>query len=114
MTLGKNIQKIRKEAHLSQESFAEMFHVSRQTISNWENSKSYPDLETIVKMSDSFHISLDILLKEDLVMVKTFDNEVKSTRKYARALTIIAVAFALLVGSFAVYSCVYFRTKSKL
>lgn len=34
MTLGKNIQKIRKKAHLSQESFAEMLHVSRQTISN--------------------------------------------------------------------------------
>ena len=114
MTLGKNIQKIRKEAHLSQESFAEMLHVSRQIISNWENSKSYPDLETIVKISDSFHISLDILLKEDLVMVKTFDSEVKSTRKYAKALTIIASAFALLVGSFVIYSCVYFHTKSKL
>ena len=86
MTLGSNIQKIRKEASLSQEAFAEMFQVSRQTISNWENSKSYPDLETIIKISDSFHISLDVLLKEDLIMVKTFDHEVKSTRKYARAL----------------------------
>ena len=62
MTLGSNIQKIRKEASLSQEAFAEMFQVSRQTISNWENSKSYPDLETIIKISDSFHISLDVLL----------------------------------------------------
>lgn len=114
MTLGSNIQKIRKEAHLSQEDFAEMFHVSRQTISNWENSKSYPDLETIIKMSDSFQISLDILLKEDLIMVKTFDNEVKSTRKYARALLVIAVVFALLVGSFAIYSCLYFNAKGNL
>lgn len=86
MTLGSNIQKMRKEASLSQEAFAEMFQVSRQTISNWENSKSYPNLETIIKISDSFHISLDVLLKEDLIMVKTFDHEVKSTRKYARAL----------------------------
>lgn len=114
MTLGSNIQKIRKEAHMSQEDFAEMFQVSRQTISNWENSKSYPDLETIVKISDSFNISLDILLKEDLIMVKTFDNEVKSTRKYARALMAIAVVLTLLVGSFVVYSCVYFNTKSKI
>lgn len=114
MTLGSNIQKIRKEARMSQEDFAEMFHVSRQTISNWENSKSYPDLETIIKMSDSFNISLDILLKEDLIMVKTFDNEVKSTRKYARTLAAIAVIFALLVGGFAIYSCVYFNTKSEL
>lgn len=114
MTLGSNIQKIRKEAHMSQEDFAEMFSVSRQTISNWENSKSYPDLETIVKISDSFDISLDVLLKEDLIMVKTFDNEIKSTRKYARALVAIAIVFALLIGSFAVYSCVYFRVKNKL
>ena len=53
MTLGSNIQKIRKEEHLSQEDFAEMFHVSRQTISNWENSKSYPDLETIINPDNS-------------------------------------------------------------
>ena len=99
---------------MSQEDLADMFHVSRQTISNWENSKSYPDLETIVKMSDSFNISLDILLKEDLVMVKTFDNEIKNTRKYARALIAIAVIFALFIGSFVIYSCVYFSTKSKL
>ena len=114
MTLGSNIQKIRKEAHLSQEDMAELFHVSRQTISNWENSKSYPDLETIVKISDSFNISLDILLKEDLIMVKTFDNEIKSTKKYARALLAIAIVLALLVGSFAIYSCVYFTTKNRL
>ena len=114
MTLGSNIQKIRKEASLSQEAFAEMFQVSRQTISNWENSKSYPDLETIIKISDSFHISLDVLLKEDLIMVKTFDHEVKSTRKYARALVAIAIVFALLIGSFGIYSGVYFTTKNKL
>lgn len=114
MTLGSNIQKIRKEASLSQEAFAEMFQVSRQTISNWENSKSYPDLETIIKISDSFHISLDVLLKEDLIMVKTFDHEVKSTKKYARALVAIAIIFALLIGSFGIYTCVYFNTKNKL
>lgn len=114
MTLGSNIQKIRKEASLSQEAFAEMFQVSRQTISNWENSKSYPDLETIIKISDSFHISLDVLLKEDLIMVKTFDHEVKSTRKYARVLVAIAIVFALLIGSFGIYSGVYFTTKNKL
>lgn len=114
MTLGSNIQKIRKEAQLSQEEFAEMFHVTRQTISNWENSKSYPDLETIVKISDSFHVSLDVLLKEDMIMIKTFDNEVKNTKKYARALVAIAVVFALLIGSFAVYSVKYFNTKNRL
>lgn len=111
MTLGNNIKRIRKEAKLSQEDFAEKFCVTRQTVSNWENSKSYPDLETIIRISDSFEISLDILLKEDITMVKTIDHEVKSTRKYARALTVIAFIVVLLIGSFAVYSMVYFDTK---
>lgn len=47
-------------------------------------------------------------------MVKTFDNEVKSTRKYAKILLVIAVVFALVIGSFVIYSCVYFNTKNKL
>ncbi len=114
MTLGSNIQKLRKEAHLSQEEFAERFHVTRQTISNWENSKSYPDLETIIKISDSFEISLDVLLKEDMTMVKTIDNEVKSTRKYARALIAITAVLVLLIGSFGIYSIVYVHTKNNL
>ena len=46
MQLGQTIQKIRKENHLTQEEFAEIFHVTRQTVSNWENEKSYPDLLT--------------------------------------------------------------------
>ena len=59
MQLGQTIQKIRKENHLTQEEFAEIFHVTRQTVSNWENEKSYPDLLTLVAISDNFHISLD-------------------------------------------------------
>ena len=47
-------------------------------------------------------------------MVKTFDSEVKSTRKYAKILLVIAVVFALVIGSFVIYSCVYFNTKNKL
>ncbi len=46
-------------------------------------------------------------------MVKTFDSEVKSTRKYAKILLVIAVVFALVIGSFVIYSCVYFNTKNK-
>ena len=114
MTLGNNIKRIRKEAKLSQEDFAEKFCVTRQTVSNWENSKSYPDLETIIRISDSFEISLDILLKEDITMVKTIDHEVKSTRKYTRALTVIAFIVVLLIVSFAVYSMVYFDAKKNL
>ena len=67
MELGKNIIKIRKQNNLTQDDFAEKYFVTRQTISNWENSKSYPDLETLIKISDDFNISLDILLKEEAI-----------------------------------------------
>lgn len=40
MQLGQTIQKIRKENHLTQEEFAEIFHVTRQRVSNWENDVS--------------------------------------------------------------------------
>lgn len=51
MELGKRIIEIRKQHGLTQEEFAERYHVTRQTISNWENGKSSPDLETLVSIS---------------------------------------------------------------
>lgn len=76
MQLGQTIQKIRKENHLTQEEFAEIFHVTRQTVSNWENEKSYPDLLTLVAISDNFHISLDKMLKEDIKMTEKLNKEI--------------------------------------
>ena len=68
MSIGKTILNVRKEKGMSQEEFGELFHVTRQTVSNWENEKNYPDLNTLVTMSDMFEISLDKLLKEDKQM----------------------------------------------
>lgn len=75
MQLGQTIQKIRKENNLTQEKFAELFHVTRQTVSNWENEKSYPDLLTLVVISDNFNISLDKMFKEDIKDALTFHSE---------------------------------------
>lgn len=75
MNLGSQILKIRKEKALTQEEFGKLFHVTRQTVSNWENEKSYPDLQTLVDLSDHFGISLDVLLKQDAKMVKAIDKE---------------------------------------
>ena len=66
---------IRKEKQLTQEEFGRLFHVTRQTVSNWENGKSYPDLQILVSMSNQFDISLDTLLKEDSKMVQSMDKE---------------------------------------
>ena len=65
MIIGNQIMAIRRERQLTQEQFGSLFHVTRQTVSNWENGKSYPDLQLLVAISDQFGVSLDTLLKED-------------------------------------------------
>ena len=96
MNLGNKIQEIRKKNKMSQEEFAEVFNVTRQTISSWENSKSYPDIETLIKLSDKFDISLDILLKEDKVMIKEMDKERKNYRKIKKMLFILCSLLIIL------------------
>lgn len=93
MEIGKNILKIRKDNNLTQDDLAEKYYVTRQTISNWETGKSYPDLETLVKISDDFNISLDILLKEDNKMVK----DISKKQKRYKWIIIPIVLYAILV-----------------
>ena len=54
MNIGNQILNIRKDNQLTQEEFGKLFHVTRQTVSNWENGKSYPDLQILVSMSNQF------------------------------------------------------------
>ncbi len=75
MKIGTQILHIRQEHHLTQEQFGVLFHVTRQTVSNWENEKSYPDLQTLIGISDHFSISLDALLRRDTKLVETIDKE---------------------------------------
>lgn len=107
MTLGNNIVKIRKDNNMSQEEFAEVFNVTRQTISNWENSKSYPDIQTLIKISDNFNISLDVLLKEDIELVKNIDVKVKETDKYKKILKIMIYILAILISVFCLVTIIF-------
>ncbi len=75
MELGKRIQKYRKEGALSQDALAEKVFVSRQTISNWENDKSYPDVKSLVLLSEVFQVSLDQLIKGDVDMLREQINQ---------------------------------------
>ena len=63
MELGKNLEEERESYHFTQKEVADILHVSRQTVSNWERDVSYPDLESLVYLSDLYHISVDQLLK---------------------------------------------------
>ena len=65
MEIGAKLRRARNDAGLSQEKAAEALGVSRQTISNWETEKTYPDIVSVVRMSDLYAVSLDHLLKEE-------------------------------------------------
>lgn len=86
MKLGRTITDIRKERGMTQEDFAKIFHVTRQTVSNWEKEKSYPDLQTLVNISDEFGISLDTMLKEDQPMITKISKDIKFGRNLRLAL----------------------------
>ena len=65
MTFGEKIQKLRKEADLSQEELACQLGVSRQAVSKWERDSGYPETEKIIHMSRLFNVTLDYLLNEE-------------------------------------------------
>ena len=70
MELGKQIKKYRAYMNLSQEELAEKIYVTRQTVSNWENDKSYPDVHSLLLLSMLFNVSLDQLIKGDIEIMK--------------------------------------------
>lgn len=91
MKLGNHIKHYRNEKGLSQEELAERVYVTRQTISNWENNKNYPDINSIVLLSEVFEISIDNLIKGDLEEMKKEINseEVKKLNFYSWMVLII-------------------------
>ena len=92
MELGKQIRKYRNERTLSQEALADKVYVSRQTVSNWENDKSYPDVKSLVLLSEVFEVSLDQLIKGDVEMMKEQINQTDQKR-FGRLSNIFAILF---------------------
>lgn len=98
MQLGERLQKIRSDNNLTQEELAAMLHVTRQTVSNWEHEKSYPDLESLIKISEHFDISVDMMLKEDSKMTNKMDSYIK----WAKRTKLIPLIMAVCVWEFLV------------
>ena len=105
MEIGKKLKDARIKAKFTQEEIAEKLNVSRQTISNWENEKSYPDIISVIELSSLYSISLDDLLKGDEKMIEHLEestNIVKSNQKLLGAiiLNIITVILLITLGMF--------------
>ncbi|EJP25955.1 helix-turn-helix transcriptional regulator [Streptococcus anginosus] len=84
MEIGKKLKEARQMSGLTQENVAEKLNVSRQTISNWETEKFYPDILYVLQLSDLYQVSLDELLKGYERMIQHLEdstNVVKSNKK---------------------------------
>lgn len=98
MELGSQIKNYRNELSLSQDALAEKVYVSRQTISNWENDKSYPDVNSLVLLSEVFNTSIDNLIKGD---VKIMKEQVKAEDKktFEKLSQVFGILFLLAIIS---------------
>ncbi len=96
MELGKQIKKYRMALDISQEDLAEKIYVSRQTISNWENNKNYPDVKSLLLLSATFNVTLDILIKGDLeAMKETIAKE--EIKRFGNQSKVFSILFMLCV-----------------
>lgn len=99
MEIGKTIKQHRTELGWSQEVLAEKAYVSRQTVSNWETEKSYPDVHSLLILSDLFGVSLDELIKGDVAVMK---EQVKSkdirTFKKLQLIGVLGILLLIVTG----------------
>ena len=113
--IGSKIKAARLKKKMTQEQVAELLGVSRQTISNWENEKSYPDIISVIKMSDYYEASLDYLLKGEQKMNTYYDyleestNVVKSNTNRNKIITILSY---MLVWAIAMIAFWFFTSGS--
>lgn len=66
MSFGENLQFLRKQKNITQEQLAEQLEVSRQSVSKWESSQSYPEMEKLLQICSMFHCNMDTLMQGDV------------------------------------------------
>ena len=98
MEIGNHIKQHRAALNLSQEELAEQIYVTRQTLSNWENGKTYPDVNSLLRLSDVFGVTLDELVKGDIPKMK---EQIKQTDiiEFKRASWILTIMYLVMVVS---------------
>lgn len=99
MKIGKRIKEHRADAGMSQDDLAQRVYVSRQTISSWENDKTYPDVQSLIILSDVFGTTVDELVKGDVEdMGKAIERDARLMNRLAYIMTrLLAIALAVFV-----------------
>lgn len=103
MNFSERIKKLRKEKNLTQEQFANELSVTRQAVSNWENDKNLPDIETIIQIAFIFGVSLDELIlggnEENSMTKKLINDGSENKRTRMNMITTLIGAFIMFFGA---------------
>ncbi|MGG5372950.1 helix-turn-helix domain-containing protein [Enterococcus sp. AZ196] len=97
MDVGQRLKERRNELNLTQDYVAEELGITRQTMSNWENGRSYPDIERIIRLSEIYGLSLDELLKGDQEMVKHLQENTVVNHFLKIFIAMLSVNFLLMM-----------------
>lgn len=101
MEIGNHIRTHRTEAGMSQDDLAARVYVSCQTISSWENDKTYPDVQSLLLLSEIFGVTVDSLIKEDVAtMTKVIDSDVRTMKRLAYVMLAFTVLTIIAGGWF--------------
>lgn len=97
MKIGDKLKNARLNKKLTQEEVAEKLFVSRQSISNWENNKTYPDIGNVIALSDLYQISLDELLKGSDNFMKHLEESTDIVKSNKKLIFIIVIALIAMI-----------------
>ena len=97
MNIGDKLKKARLNKKMTQEEVAYKLYVSRQSISNWENNKTYPDLGNVLALSDLYEISLDELLKGSDNFMKHLEESTDIVRSNKKLIFYIIMGLVAMV-----------------
>lgn len=103
MNFSQQLKKYRELKGYSQEVLAEKIYVTRQTISKWENDKTYPDIHNLVALSILFEISLDELVKGDMMTMKNIVAKEKMDRDTKGMLLFVFLELIIGVPSIIIF-----------
>lgn len=93
--IADKIKSARIEREYTQEQAAEKLMVSRQTISNWENENSLPDILSIIRMSELYRVSLDELLKGDKALMDKIEKDAMAVKAEKKVIKFAWMAIVL-------------------
>lgn len=113
MNLGKKIINFRKKDKLTQEQLAELIGVTRQTISNWEQEITKPDINQIKEISKTFNISIDELLGNDIknVFIEKANKTQNLVNKNTKNIRILVITIYIIILLGVILFTVYLLTK---